>query len=283
MLLEVKNLQKTYGQFHLNCTMEIAEGCVTGLIGANGAGKSTLFKAILQLIYADDGEIRILGRDQNALTIKDREDIGVVMAESGFSSYLTIGKIIPILDNMYEKFDKEKFRETCQRFNLPVDKNLQSFSTGMRAKFNVLVAMSHDAKLLLLDEPTSGLDVLARRDLLDLLREYMEEGNRSILISSHISSDLEGLCDDLYLIHKGQIVLHEDADTLLDKYGLLKLTQEQYEMVDKKKLLYVQKENYGYHCLAKDRQFFMDNYPQFVIEKGNVDEVLTIIERGTMK
>lgn len=280
MLLEVKNLQKSYGDFHLNCSMEIEEGCVTGLIGANGAGKSTLFKSILQLITIDGGTIRIFGRDQKALALKDREDIGVVLAEGGFSGYLSIKKIIPILDGMYERFDREKFGEACKRFGLPENKLLKDFSTGMRAKFNVLVAMSHDAKLLLLDEPTSGLDVLARRELLDLLREYMENGKRSILISSHISGDLEGLCDDLYLIHKGQIVLHEDADTLLDGYGLLKLTEEQYTALNKKKLLYVQKENYGYHCMTNDRQFFMDNYPQFVIEKGNVDEVLTIIERG---
>ncbi len=280
MLLELENVQKTYGDFHLNCSMKIEEGRIIGLIGANGAGKSTLFKAVLQLIYTDGGSIHILGKGQEELTLQDREDIGAQMAASGFSSYLTIKKCIPILDRLYKRFDRERFIEACRKFDLPLDKLLKDFSTGMRAKFNVLVAMSHEAKLLLLDEPTSGIDVLARRDLLDLFRDYMEPGNRAILISSHISSDLEGLCDELYMIHHGEIILHEDADTLLDCYGLLKLTQEQYDQLDKAYLSYALKESYGYYCLTKERQFFLDNYPQFVIEKSNVDDILMIIEKG---
>lgn len=243
-------------------------------------GKSTLFKAILQLISIDDGNIELFEKKQKDISMKDKENLGVVLAESGFSGYLTIRNIVPILHSMYTSFNRDKFVAECKKFELPEDKKLKDFSTGMRAKFNVLVAMSHDAKLLILDEPTSGLDVLARDELLDMMRGYMEQENRSILISSHISSDLESLCDDLYMIQKGSIILHEDTDTLLDSYGLLKLTEEQYSKMDKSNLFFIQKATYGYHCLTKEKQFFMDNYPQFVIEKGNVDEVLTIIEKG---
>lgn len=150
----------------------------------------------------------------------------------------------------------------------------------MKAKLKVLVAMSHDAKLLILDEPTAGLDVIARDELLDTMRVYMEDGEKSILISSHISSDLEGLCDDLYMIDEGKIILHEETDVLLGSYGVLKLTDEQYEALDKQYILKSRKENYGYSCLTNEKQFYLENYPKATIEKGNVDEVITMMIRG---
>lgn len=280
MILKIKDLKKDYGDFHLNWSMELQEGVVTGIIGANGAGKSTLFKSVLDLIHIDGGSIEIFGKTCDKLTMKDKEDIGVVLAEGGFSTYLTIGKIIPVMRNMYHAFNQDDFKKKCEQFQLPLDKQIKDMSTGMSAKLNVLLAMSHGAKLLILDEPTAGLDVLARGELLDMMREYMEPGNRSILISSHISSDLENLCDDLYMIHKGEQILHEDADTVMDTFGILKMTEDQYRQVDTKKLYYVKKEGYGYHCITRDKQFFIDNYPQIILEKGNIDEVLTIIERG---
>lgn len=151
----------------------------------------------------------------------------------------------------------------------------------MKAKLKVLAAISHDAKLLILDEPTAGLDVVARDELLDMLREYMEQDeNRSILISSHISSDLETLCDDIYMIHEGKIVLHEDTDLLLSDYALLKVDAKQYESLDKQYLLRVRKENFGYSCLTNQKQFYLENYPQVAVEKGSIDEVITMIIRG---
>lgn len=204
-------------------------GCVTGLIGQNGAGKSTTFKAILGLISTDGGNITILGKDRKDFTAKDKEELGVVLSDSGFSGYLKIKDIIPILQNMYSKFDKSLFIEQVQKFQLPMNKQIKEFSTGMKAKLKVLVAISHNAKLLILDEPTAGLDVIARDELLEMLREFLEKDEeRSILISSHISSDLESLCDDLYMIHDGKIILHEDTDVLLSDYALLKVDAEQY-------------------------------------------------------
>ena len=143
-------------------------------------------------------------------------------------------------------------------------------STGMKAKLKVIAAMSLDAKLLILDEPTAGLDVIARDELLDYIRSYMQEGERSILISSHISKDLESLCDDVYLIDQGQIVLHEETNVLLDSYGLLKATKEQYEELDKQHILRRKKENYGFSCLTDNKQFYSGKYPEIVIEKNSV-------------
>ena len=204
-----------------------------------------------------------------------------MLSDSGFSGYLTIGDILPVLGSLYQQFDKTFFMEQVQKAGLPLRKQIREFSTGMKAKLKVLVAISHNARFLLLDEPTAGLDVVARDELLTLLREYMEaDPNRSILISSHISSDLESLCDDIYMIHEGRIVLHEETDVLLSDYALLKVTNEQYEHLDKQYIFKVKKETYGYSCLTNQKTFYMENYPDVTIENGSIDEVISMMVRG---
>lgn len=283
MVLELENVEKHYEQFDLKCSLKLEKGSVTGLIGQNGAGKSTTFKAILGLINVDSGSIQIFGKDTKELTKEDRENIGVVLSDSGFSGYLTIKDIVPILSSMYTAFNKGDFIKKCRDFGLPMDKKIKEFSTGMKAKLKVLVAISHKAKLLILDEPTAGLDVIARDELLDMMRDYLEDGECSILISSHISSDLEGLCDDLYMIHNGRIIMHEETDRLLGDYGVLKVTEKQYDKLDKQFIVRRKKENYGYCCLTDQKQFYLDNYPGIAIEKGNIDEVITMMIRGEGK
>ena len=272
-MLKIKDLKKSYDLFHLDVSFEIPRGCITGLIGANGAGKSTIFKGILDLISVDGGTIEIFGKDYKTLSNKDKENLGVVLAESGFSSYLTVQDVTKILDSMYSQFDKTMFLDYCKRYHLPLKKQIKEFSTGMKAKLKILTAISHKAEFLLLDEPTTGLDVLAREDLLSMLREYMEENeNRTILISSHISTDLEGLCDDLYMIDSGKVVLHEEIDTLLGQYGLLKISSDQYDTLDKNYLLRKKRESWRYSCLTNQKQFYLENYPSYTMEKGNIDE-----------
>ena len=280
MLLQVENVQKKYKDFALNCSLQVEEGCVTGLIGANGAGKSTLFKAILNLIKTDNGSIQILGKDLKKQTVSDKEDIGVVLAENTFSCMLTIKDIISIMNAMYKRFDKEQFVQKCEKYQLPLDKQLKEFSTGMKAKLKLLIAMSYDAKLLLLDEPTVGLDSVIKSELLDEMREFMNKDGRAILISSHISSDLEGLCDDFYFIQNGEIVLHDDTDVLLSEYATLKVSKEQYEKIDKEYILYRKEENFGYLLLTKEKQFYMENYRDLVVEKGSIDDLMLLVTKG---
>lgn len=280
-MLKIEHLKKHYNNFSLDCSLEVMPGRVTGLIGQNGAGKSTTFKAVLGLISIDDGAVSILGKDLKNFEPEDKAELGVVLSDSGFSGYLTITDIIPVLKGLYRNFDNLFFTEQANRFQLPFDKKIKDFSTGMKAKLKVLVAISHNAKLLILDEPTAGLDVIARDELLEILREFMEKDEeRSILISSHISSDLETLCDDIYMIHEGKIILHEDTDVLLSDYALLKLDIEQYNALDKQFVLRSKSETFGYSCLTNQKQYYMENYPKIAVEKGTIDNVITMMIRG---
>lgn len=279
-MLRLNRVRKEYKGFQLDCTLEVQEGCVTGLIGKNGEGKSTTFKAILGLLKTDGGSIEIFGKPVYEIGNKEKEDIGVVMSDAGFCGYLTIQDLLPMLKSLYRNFQEEEFRRKCKEFQLPMNKKIKEFSTGMKRKLQVLAALAHEAKLLILDEPTAGLDVVARDELLDILRTYMEQDGRSILVSSHISSDLEGLCDDIYMIDEGKIVLYEETDVLLGSYGILKVTPEQFGRIEREHVLRHRKEEFGYSCLTDQRQFYQENYPDIAVEKGTIDELIMMMIRG---
>lgn len=280
-MLEINGLTKHYGDFTLNCSMKVERGRITGLVGENGAGKSTTFRAALGLISCEGGEITFMGTSPRKLTGKAKEKLGVVLADSGFSGYLKVKDIVPVLESLYRRFDRSRFLSLCREFGIPMDKPIREFSTGMQAKLKVLTAVTHQAEFLLMDEPTSGLDVMAREGVLNLLREYMEEDeNRSILISSHISTDLEGLCDDIYMIHDGEIILHDDTDVFLNSYGLIKADADQYARLDKTYILSVREEPYGYDCLTDQRQYYRENYPDVAVENGSLDDVITMMIGG---
>ena len=245
-MLKFASVKKHYEDFELDLTLEVPEGYVTGLIGANGAGKSTAFKAALGLIRPDAGVVKMLGKNVEDFTVQDKERIGVVLADSGFSGYLRVKDILPMLESMYHKFQKEDFLEMCKKYQLPLDKKIKEFSTGMKRKLQIAAAVSHGADVLLLDEPTAGLDVMARD----------------------------------YMIDKGKILLHEETDKLLDQYGLLKVKADQYEALDKEHILAHKKEEYGYSCLTNERQYYQENYPDITIEKGKIDDVIIMMKRG---
>ena len=281
MLLKLENVRKSYGTFELDCSIEVKKGQVTGLIGRNGAGKSTTFKSVLGLIYPDSGDIEMFGKKLSDITPEDKEQLGVVLAEANACEMFTAKDMLPILKAMYKHFSEREYLEKCKQYDIPMNKPLKEFSTGMKAKFKIIMAMSHEAKLLILDEPTAGLDVVMRTELLDMLREYMEDEENAILISSHIATDLEGLCDDIYMISDGKIVLHEETDVLLSEYGVLKVTEEQYEKLEKEYILATKEEKFGYLCLTNRKDFYRENYPQIAIEKGNIDDLIMMMgKRG---
>lgn len=283
MLLKLNNVKKNYGGFELNCSIEVKRGQVTGLVGRNGAGKSTTFKSILGLIYPDSGEIEMFGKKLSEVTPADKEQLGVVLAEANACELFTAKDMLPILKAMYKSFSEQEYLAKCKQYDIPMNKPIKEFSTGMKAKFKIIMALSHDAKLLILDEPTAGLDVVMRNELLDMLREYMDNEENAILISSHIATDLEGLCDEIYMISNGNIVLHEETDVLLSEYGVLKVTEEQYEKLEKEYILATKKEKFGYLCLTSRKDFYQENYPQIAIEKGNIDDLIVMLGKGGRK
>ncbi len=281
MMLKLTHLQKNYPGFSLNCSLSVPEGSITGLIGPNGAGKSTTFKLIQGLISPDGGEMELFGKRCPALSVQDRLRIGTVLAESGFSGELTVRDVNKVLGSFYPGFDQAFFKETVSRLSLPENKKIKEFSTGMRAKLKVVCSVSHHAELLILDEPTAGLDVSARDQILDLLREYMEaDEKRAILISSHISSDLENLCDDFYMIDNGQIVCHEETDRLLSDYAVLKVSPQEYEQLDRSYILRRRKESFGWSLLTDQKRFYTENCPQSVIERITLDEFIRMMLQG---
>lgn len=280
-MVSINNLVKKYDRFTLNISLEIPDGVITGLIGKNGAGKSTTIKAILGLIKPDEGSVQVFGKEATALTASDKQNLGVALSDSGFSNYLNVGDIIHILKKMYVDFDEKIFRQICDVQNLPLNKKIKDFSTGMKAKLRVMVALSHNAELLILDEPTAGLDVEARIEILDMLRHYVaSDEKRSILITSHISSDLEGLCDDIYLIHDGKVVLHEETDTILSNYAILKVDKPTYERMDKRYLISTKQDAFGFCCFTSQKQYYSENYPNIVIENGNIDDLILMMTGG---
>lgn len=279
-MLKMTSVKKNYKDFTLDCTMEIKSGYITGLVGRNGAGKTTAFKSVLGLISVDGGEIEIFGKKLSDFKSRDKEKIGVLLSDSGFSGELKVKDIIPVLSAVYSQFDKEDFLKKCKQMKLPLNKKIKEFSTGMKARLKLIIAITHNADLLILDEPTAGMDVMARESIIDMLREYMEHGQRAILISSHISGDLEGLCDDIYMIDNGKIILHQDTDVILSSYGILKLRDEEYRNLDKTHILKIKKENFGVSCLTEEKQFYSDNYPGIVVERGGIDSVITMMIGG---
>ncbi len=280
-MIKAKNLVKEYKDFRLDVSFEIPAGYITGFIGKNGAGKSTTIKLLLGLIKPTGGSIEVFDIDACKMNDDAKQKLGVTLADSSFANSLNIKQINNILKIMYKEYDEEFFMSKCKAFGLPMDKKIEDFSTGMKAKVRVLIALSHKAKLLVMDEPTSGLDVESRKEILDLLRNYMaEDEERSIIITSHISTDLEGLCDDVYLIDGGKILVHEETDVILSSYGTLKVSDSQYEKIDKNYFITVKKENFGYVCLTNQKQYYLENYPDVVIENASIDDLILNLAGG---
>ena len=280
-MITVSNVKKHYSGFDLDCSIDVKNGMITGLIGRNGAGKTTLFKSILGLVYPDSGTIKLWGKDIEKITDGDKEKIGTVLSDSMLSGYITIGDAEKILKSFYPAFNEDWFNAKCRENNLDHRKKIKELSTGMKAKLNILSALSHNAEILILDEPTAGLDVIARDEIIAMLKDYMDgDSNRAILISSHISTDLESLCDDFYMIEDGKIILHEDTDILLSDYAVIKVNDEEYEMLDKAHLIRRKKEPFGYSVLTNQKKFYMENFPSLVIEKSGIDSLMELMIGG---
>ncbi len=250
--IEIKGLCKSYKDFRIDgLNLTLPGGCVVGLVGENGAGKSTTIKLILNLIKKDAGTINVLGRD-NVKELKQVSDsIGVVFDECCFPQELNAIQLGKILRNLYSKWDDEKYFELLQRFDLPLKKKIKSFSRGMKMKISIAAAMSHNASLLILDEATSGLDPVVRDEIVDMLMDFTKEEDHSILISSHIVSDLEKLCDYIAFMHKGRLMLFEEKDRLSSEYGLVFCSDEQFGTLPVGSVLGMRRTEYGTEAVMR--------------------------------
>lgn len=249
--LEIKNLSKSFPGFRLeNLNLTLPSGCIMGLIGENGAGKSTTIKLILDILHKDSGSITILGRDNQENIRLTKEDVGVVMDEAGIPECLTAKQVGKVMALTFQNWDADTYAELLKRLSIPEKKPFKDFSRGMKMKLGIAIAMSHNAKLLLLDEPTSGLDPVVRDEVVEMFSDFTRDEQHSILISSHIVSDLEKLCDYVAFLHKGKLLLCEEKDLLLGEYGILHCTAQQIQELDPSAIKYKKENAYGVEAMV---------------------------------
>ena len=281
-IIEIKGLCKQYQDFRLdNLNLTIAPGTITGLVGANGAGKSTTLKLMLNLIRRDAGSIKIFGMDNIADEAAVKKDIGVVFDEPCFHDQLTPAHISGYMAGLYPDWDDKLFRRYLQQFSLPDSKVVKDFSRGMKMKLSIAAALSHRPKLLLLDEPTSGLDPLVRDEILDIFLEYLQAEDHAILLSSHITSDLDKIADTIALLDHGRLLFHEEKDELRDKYVLVKGGDGLLETIGRDRMVGVRKNQFGFEGLC-----LRENLPRMAgleTERPTIEEIMLFFTRGERK
>ena len=250
--LEIKNLTKSFTGFKLdNLSLTLPSGCIMGLIGENGAGKSTTIKLILDMIHKDSGTIKILGKDNEDNIQFTKEDVGVVMDDAGIPECLTTKQVGKVMKHTFRNWDDAEYARLLRKLSLPDNKPFKDFSRGMKMKLGIAIAMSHGSKLLLLDEATSGLDPVARDEVVEMFCDFTRDENHSILISSHIVSDLEKLCDYIAFLHNGKLLLCEEKDQLLAEYGILHCTAEQLKELPPEAVKHKKESPYGVEAMVR--------------------------------
>lgn len=269
-VIEIKNLKKKYDNFTLGpINLDIPSGLVIGLIGENGAGKTTLIKAILNIIKSE-GEIKTL----------PNSEIGVVLDNMFFPEVLTPNNINTIMKSIYDTWDSKLYFKYLQDFNLDSKQIIKEMSKGMRKKLEIITALSHQPKLLILDEATSGLDPIVRNEVLELFQDFIKDDEHSIIFSSHITSDLEHIADKIVFIDKGQIVLDILSEELLDNYGILKCKKEEFKKITKTDYISYKENKYNYELLIKDKKKIHKKYPDLVIDKITLEDLMILIIKG---
>ncbi len=274
-VIELKGVSKDYGDFKLDdVSFSVPEGSVCGFIGQNGAGKTTTIQIILDAINKDSGEVYVFGKSMDKDSAALRENIGVVFDEMGFHDFLNARQINTIMKNVYKNWNQEKYFEYLKLFSLPTKKACGSFSRGMRMKLQIATALSHNPKLLIMDEPTSGLDPIVRNEMLQIFREYVVEEDHTILLSSHITGDLEKLADEVVFIDGGKIVLKGNKDDILEKHGILRCKKDELKNISEALLVAAETSSLGAEVLVNDRKAAEKLYPGMVIEPAGLEEIM---------
>ncbi len=291
--ITVKNLTKKYEGFQLDhISFQIPMGSIVGLIGENGAGKSTVIRTILGLAPADEGEIEILGHNVKTGGKESgwREQIGVVFDECNFPHSLKVKNVQSMMDKVYHTWNNGKFAAYLNRFELPADKKVKDLSKGMKMKLSIAAALSHDSRILILDEATNGLDPVVRSEILDIFREFIEDGQHSVFISSHITSDIEKIADYIMLIHKGKLLFTESKDELLYNYTIVRCTKEQAELIPEDMIVGAEHNTFETNVLIKDKERFKESKlyqddergkeNRFILDRASIEDILLYIVKS---
>lgn len=280
----INNLSKEYGDFRLNhISFSVPKGCITGLIGENGAGKSTTIKAMLDMIRKDSGTIELLGMNIEQDEKEIKEQLGVVMEECHFHDSLNLRQVEKIMAAIYKNWDEVLFWEYASKFELPRDKKIKEFSKGMTMKLGIIAALSHHPKLLILDEATSGLDPVVRDEILDLLFAFIEDGEHSVLISSHITSDLDKVADYIAMLHKGRLLFMEEKDRLLEDLGVLRCGEEDFKKLQDLPAVRIRRNPFGVEALIHEKDEIRRRCPELVVDDTNIEEIMLFYVRGNEK
>lgn len=273
--VEAKNLTKQYQDFTLDhVSFQIPAGSIVGFIGENGAGKTTTIKALMDLIHLDEGEVKFYGKPFHSSDAEMKEKIGVVFSESYFPDNLNVRQINHMMKNMYQNWEEETFLGYCKRFQLPEKKAMKEYSGGMKMKLSIAAAMSHRTEILLLDEACNFLDPVVRNEVLDLFLDFIQEENHTILLSSHITSDIEKVADYILLIHEGKILLFENKDTLIYEYAIVRCTEEQFAKLDKTSVVGARKNQFEIEALVTGRKELEGRHGDLVIDRVTIEDIL---------
>lgn len=280
-LLELRNVCKNYPSFSLkDVSFSLPAGSIMGFIGENGAGKTTTIKLILNEIRRDGGDIEIFGKDAVKEENEIKEQIGVVFDESYFSSVFSAADIGKILGGVFRNWDAGLFQKYLKEFGLPEKKKIKGYSKGMKMKLSIASALAHRPRLLILDEATSGLDPVMRGEILDIFLDFIQQEDRGVLFSSHITSDLERVADYITYLHEGQIVFSRSKDEISEKFGILKCGASQFGALEKGDFLRVRRGACDCEALVADRAAAKRKYPDFLVERASLDEIMMLYGRG---
>lgn len=280
--IEIRNLVKNYGdKFTLGeINLDIPSGIIIGLIGENGAGKTTLIKSILNIISSDKGNIKIFEKDIKINESEIKENIGVVLDNMFFPELLMPKDINSIMKDVYKNWDEQLFNKYLSEFKLKNNQSIKSMSKGMRKKLEIATALSHHPKLLILDEPTSGLDPVVRNEVLDIFLDFIQDEEHTILLSTHITSDLEHIADKIIFINQGKVVLDQSRDDLLDNYGILKCDVDKFDTISKDDIIAYKKNKYDCEILVNDINKIKKKYKDFIVDKITLEELMVLMIKG---
>lgn len=279
--IEVKDLEKRYSDFSLKIDkLNIPSGVILGLIGENGAGKTTLIKSILNIIKSDKGKIKIFNKDLYEYELDIKEDIGVVLDNSFFPEILNCKDIDIIMKDIYKNWDSGLFYKYLEKFGIKDNQILKTMSKGMRKKVEIVTSLSHHPKLLILDEATSGLDPVVRNEVLELFLDFIKDDDHTILLSTHITSDLENIADYIVFIDNGKIILDKERNEIIDNYGIIKCSLDEFDKIDKVDIVSFKKNKYNYEVLINNKEKCKSKYKDFIIDKITLEDLMVLIIKG---